>query len=62
MAKITQDMAQELLSVTLGYKEYIDALPSEVVAKLPAMPGIDGDWADATIDCVQKKLKENQQE
>jgi hypothetical protein len=58
MAKITQGMAQELLSVTLGYKEYINALPSEIVAKLPAMPGIDGDWADKVIDDVQRKLKE----
>jgi hypothetical protein len=27
-------------------REYIQALPDDVVAKLPAMPGIDGDWLD----------------
>jgi enolase len=27
-------------------REYIQALPDEVVASLPGMPGIDGDWLD----------------
>ena len=27
-------------------REYIQALPDDVVAALPAMPGIDGDWLD----------------
>ena len=27
-------------------REYIQALPNEVIASLPAMPGIDGDWLD----------------
>jgi hypothetical protein len=25
-------------------REYIAAIPDDVVAKLPAMPGVDGDW------------------
>lgn len=25
-------------------RQYIQALPDDVVASLPAMPGIDGDW------------------
>lgn len=29
--------------------EYIDALPSEVIATLPAMPGFDRDWADEVL-------------
>lgn len=47
-------MKNELLSVVLAMREYIDALPSEVVATLPAMPGFDRDWADETIDAVQR--------
>ena len=42
--------ADELLQVALAYKQYIDALPGDVVAKLPAMPGIDGDWAGEVLD------------
>ena len=34
-------------------REYIQALPDEVVAALPTMPGIDGDWLDA----LQANLK-----
>lgn len=34
-------------------REYIKALPEEVVAALPAMPGIDGDW----LDVLQADLK-----
>lgn len=34
-------------------REYIQALPEEVVAALPAMPGIDGDW----LDVLQADLK-----
>lgn len=36
-----------------GLREYIQALPDEVVATLPAMPGIDGDW----LDELQANLK-----
>jgi hypothetical protein len=38
----------ELLSVTLAMRDYIDALPKDLV--LPAMPGFDRDWADSVID------------
>lgn len=40
----------ELLQLALAYKEYIDALPADVVATLPAMPGVDGDWASEVLD------------
>lgn len=40
----------ELLQLARAYKEYIDALPADVVAALPAMPGVDGDWADEVLD------------
>lgn len=40
----------ELLQLAKAYKEYIDALPADVVAALPAMPGVDGDWASEVLD------------
>ncbi len=33
----------------VALREYIQALPDEVVANLPAMPGIDGDWLDGLL-------------
>jgi hypothetical protein len=35
----------QLLDVIRAYREYVDALPQDLV--LPAMPGFDRDWADA---------------
>lgn len=35
--------------------EYIDALPSDVVAALPAMPGFDRDWANNVLYLASEK-------
>jgi hypothetical protein len=43
-----QDERDKLLEVTLAMREYIDAIPKDLV--LPAMPGFDRDWADEIID------------
>ena len=51
-AKSIKDSHNELLKVTLAMREYIDALPDDIV--LPAMPGFDRDWADASVDTAQK--------
>jgi len=40
----------ELLELALAQKRYIDALPSDVVDRLPAMPGFDGDWAAEVLE------------
>ena len=34
----------ELLEVAKAMRDYIDALPTDVVAALPVMPGFDRDW------------------
>jgi hypothetical protein len=34
-------------------REYIQAIPDEVAASLPAMPGVDGDW----LTEVQENLR-----
>ncbi|HAT2580728.1 TPA: hypothetical protein I8273_004631 [Aeromonas hydrophila] len=38
-----------LLEVAEGYQEWIKAVPNDVAASLPTMPGIDGDWASEVI-------------
>lgn len=50
-------MIKSLLDIIEAQKEYIDALPDEVVAKLPAMPGFDHDWADEVIYAAKQTLK-----
>ena len=44
-----QDTAliRQLTDLVQAQHDYIMALPADVVASLPAMPGFDGDWADA---------------
>ncbi|HDX8426115.1 hypothetical protein ACEUAI_20915 [Aeromonas veronii] len=38
-----------LLEVARGYQGWIMAVPDEVAAALPVMPGIDGDWAESVM-------------
>ncbi|OLP74071.1 hypothetical protein AK812_SmicGene46495, partial [Symbiodinium microadriaticum] len=47
-------MKNELLEVVIAMRDYIDALPSDVVSRLPAMPGFDRDWANEVIDAAQR--------
>lgn len=42
-------MTKELVAVARAALDYIDALPKEVVASLPAMPGFDRDWAENVL-------------
>lgn len=39
----------DVSAVARAALQYIDALPSEVVATLPAMPGFDRDWANEVL-------------
>lgn len=39
----------EIKEVARAALEYIDALPSDVAAALPAMPGFDRDWAENVL-------------
>lgn len=41
--------SHEVLNVARAALDYIDALPREIVAALPAMPGFDRDWADSVL-------------
>ncbi|WP_236346372.1 hypothetical protein [Enterobacter cancerogenus] len=47
----------EAIKVAGAALDYIDALPPEVVASLPAMPGFDRDWAENVLaEAVPKKV------
>lgn len=56
LKSIPSQKAKDLLELTLHYQEWIGALPDDVIAALPAMPGIDGDWAGEVIDTVKSSL------
>lgn len=54
---MTKTPTTELLSVAREMRDYIDALPSDVVASLPTMPGFDRDWADEVIEAVNREAQ-----
>ncbi|AWA04492.1 hypothetical protein B9P84_27010 [Citrobacter braakii] len=45
-----------LLEATLGYQEWIKAIPDDVAAALPTVPGIDGDWVAEAISAAQASV------
>lgn len=53
MIKETQKLHAEAALAIAALREYIHAIPHDVIASLPAMPGIDGDW----LDEVQESLR-----
>lgn len=61
-----QGMARRLLAVeeskdvARAALDYIDALPKEVVASLPVMPGFDRDWAENTLTFFSNPCSEQE--
>lgn len=53
---LSADLGRLLLEVALSYQEWIKAVPDDVAAALPAMPGIDGDWAAEILDSARRAL------
>jgi hypothetical protein len=45
----SQEYVSALLDVAIALREWIDAVPDEVAASLPTMPGVDRDWVDSVI-------------
>lgn len=45
----SEEQINELRSALSAALEWIDAIPKEVAAKLPTMPGFDRDWANSLI-------------
>lgn len=48
----------EITKVAKAMREWIDAIPKDVVASLPAMPGFDRDWADEIISTAKAEKTE----
>lgn len=53
---LTQQL-RDLLEVAEGFQGWIKAVPDDVAATLPTMPGIDGDWAEETMSLAKSLLK-----
>ncbi|EKP0311616.1 hypothetical protein JE959_001642 [Aeromonas veronii] len=47
----------DLLEVAEGFQGWVKAVPDDVAAALPTMPGIDGDWADEVMGAAKATLK-----
>ncbi len=52
------DCMGELLKVARGLQGWINAVPDDVAASLPTMPGIDGDWALEVMDAAERAIKD----
>ena len=48
--RVLEKNHRDTREVALALREYIDALPLDVVARLPVMPGIDRDFVDEVLD------------
>ena len=53
---ISEQMIKDLLESIGLTLEYIDALPKDIVAKLPVMPGFDRDWVDTAVEAAEKEI------
>lgn len=50
VATASNDQIRELQSALSAALEWIDAVPKDVVSKLPGMPGFDRDWANSLVE------------
>ncbi len=50
-----RELVQEVLYLLEAQKEWIDAVPKQLV--LPAMPGFDRDWAEGVYSEFKDTLK-----
>lgn len=55
--KALTDQLSYLLEVAEGFQGWIKAIPDDVAASLPTMPGIDGDWANEVMSEAKAMLK-----
>ena len=54
--KSDEALIRQLTDLVQAQHDYIMALPADVVASLPAMPGFDGDWADTIKAAARERL------
>ncbi|BEM64202.1 hypothetical protein SME23J_32290 [Serratia marcescens] len=55
-AEDAEKRTASLQEVAVAMREWIDAVPSEVAASLPTMPGVDRDWVDEVIDACRAAM------
>lgn len=55
--KDDEALIRQLWDLVQSQHDYIMALPADVVASLPAMPGFDGDWADEVKSAARARLE-----
>lgn len=55
MLLLEKKSIQEALEVIQALREYVQAIPSDVV--LPTMPGVSADWMDEVESTLQEQLK-----
>lgn len=53
MQKQHTELLRQCAYAIRALREHLQAIPSDVVATLPAMPGVDGDWLDQVQDSLQ---------
>lgn len=57
MTDPSHKLLQDALEAIQALREYIAAIPDGVVAALPGMPGVDGDWLDDVQDGLEQAVK-----
>lgn len=55
--KDDEALIRQLWYLVQSQHDYIMALPADVVASLPAMPGFDGEWADGVKSAATARLE-----
>lgn len=55
--KDDEALIRQLWDLVQSQHDYIMALPADVVASLPAMPGFDGEWADGVKSAATARLE-----
>lgn len=57
LRKYDDALIRQLTDLVQAQHDYIMALPDDVVASLPAMPGFEGDWADTIKAAGRARLE-----
>ncbi len=57
MSQFSKEKLIEVGKVARAALNYIDAIPAEVAARLPAMPGFDRDWAESVLAAVARSAE-----
>lgn len=55
--KEDEALIKQLWYLVQSQHDYIMALPADVVASLPAMPGFDGEWAEEVKSAARARLE-----